>query len=151
MVTHKSIFLPFLWLTALLATSGLWANEISLSSNTTLSNEGYFVLRWQVQDKTAFATNDNVSLSQADNPQMQNARIRHTLPLEGAITLSGFADGDYYFRINSATVSSEVLKIEVKHHGLTKAFGFFITGLILFCILLACIFIGHRIHQGKTP
>lgn len=133
-----------------LAASPLWATEINLHTNTTLSSEGYFVLTWDLAAPVAnhFAPNDELALLQADNSEMQDAVLRQKLPLQGAITLSGLDNGNFYFRVDAPSLSnnasSNVVQVEVKHHSLNKAFAFFTVGLMLFCILGVSIFIGHR-------
>lgn len=56
-----------------------------------------------------------------------------------ATTLSGFADGTYYFRVNTAAGSSNVIKVEVLHYPLWQAFSLFFAGLLLFLILVLLI------------
>lgn len=95
-------------------------------------------------------TNSELLLYQADNREMQNARLRQKLPLQGAITLSGLDNGDFYFRVDAPQSSSAVIHVEVKHHSLHKALVFFSIGLLLFCILGISIFIGHK-KSGPEP
>lgn len=91
---------------------------------------------------------------------MQSPEIRE-VPASGAITVSGLDDGMYYFRIDSSNsaissnsvsssntvISSNIVQIEVRHHSLHKALGFFALGLGIFIVLCLSIFIGQRLHK----
>ncbi|MEQ8953320.1 MAG: hypothetical protein RL120_04240 [Gammaproteobacteria bacterium] len=119
----------------------LWAAESSLTADTTLSTEGYFVLSWA-------SLADAVALQQSDSPGFLEFTSRD-LPGSGQITITGLEDGDYYFRLlgDDGTVT-EPLVIEVQHHPLSRALLFFSLGLILFLILLSTIYIGNRRTQS---
>ncbi|MDX1706421.1 hypothetical protein [Pseudidiomarina sp.] len=56
-----------------------------------------------------------------------------------ATTLSGFADGTYYFRLNTPEGFSNVIQVEVLHYPLWQAFSLFFAGLLLFLILVLLI------------
>lgn len=90
-----------------------------------------------------------LALLQADNENMLAAELRQKLPGSGAITLSGYADGIYYFRVEESGITSKVIQVEVKHHSLEKAFAFFFAGLILFCVLALSIFLGNKSQKGS--
>jgi len=130
----------------LVSTAGpLWANEISLSSNTDVSNEGYFVLSWQ----SSKSTEAPAQLLQSDSSDFSDALIKN-VPAEGSVTLTGFDDGNYYFRLDHGETSSDVVIVEVAHHALSKALLFFFGGLVLFLVLGATIFIGHRSSRSDA-
>lgn len=58
-----------------------------------------------------------------------------------ATTLSGLESGVYQFRLSEGEDRwSAPLELTVRHHSLTKAFGFFSMGLLLFVVLLVLIF-----------
>lgn len=70
-----------------------------------------------------------------------------------ATTLTGLANGNYSFRINSAdpaTIDDDLwqppLSVEIAHHSLTKALAFFISGLVIFLTLLWLLF-----FTGQKP
>ncbi len=112
--------------------------EISLSSDSAVSTEGYFVLSWTSDSDEA------LSLQQASDPDFSSVKTT-TLPATGSITITGLVDGDYYFRLRDADQqSSNILRIEVAHHSMTRALAFFALGLVLFVILLLTIYIGNR-------
>mgnify|MGYP000382115906 CR=1 FL=1 len=66
--------------------------------------------------------------------------------------MSGKPDGDYYYRLESASgtdaaqqvVLSDVLKVTVEHHPLERAFAFFAVGAAVFAATLGLILFGGR-------
>lgn len=54
-------------------------------------------------------------------------------------------DGVYYYRVRAVadTDWSEVTVVEVKHHPLSRAFGFFSLGAFMFIIMLLVLFRGN--------
>ena len=126
---------------ALLATKPpLWAAENFLTSDTELSNEGYFVLNWDTDYDTVILQQ---SSSSAFSPILEN-----TVPGSGAITITGLKDGEYYFRLNRNGIPvGNTLPITVQHHSMARAMLFFLLGLVLFLILLTTIVVGSK-RQG---
>ncbi|TVZ40436.1 hypothetical protein P886_4867 [Alteromonadaceae bacterium 2753L.S.0a.02] len=123
------------------------AAEISLSANTTLSSEGYFVLSWDVPDLPSQAL-EALQLRQSSDAAMRDSQV---IPIasQSSLTLSGYSDGIYYFQLASQPeglppAASNIIQVAVTHHSLTKAFGFFSMGLVLFLILCLTIFLGNR-------
>ena len=113
----------------------LWAAENSLTTNTTLATEGYFVLSWS----TDF---DSVTLLQSNSSDFQNPFARE-IPGSGEITITGLTDGDYHFRLQrDGGAVSNLLTVSVLHHSLTRALLFFLLGLALFITLVTTILIG---------
>lgn len=121
----------------------MWAADsvppVTLSSDTTLSSEGYFVLSWNSSADSAGFTLHETSVT---NPDFIRA---NDLPASGALTITGLTDGIYSYRLydNDLPLSNSVT-IEVQHHGLGRALGFFSLGLVLFSLLVASIAIGHK-------
>lgn len=109
----------------------------TLQSDTTESREGYFVLSWSSSDNSA----DILQLQQADNVTFTAARNRE-IPATGALTLTGFANGDYYFRVGQPGNWSDTVTVRVNHHSLARALGFFAVGLVLFIVLCGAILHG---------
>ena len=124
------------WLVLLLTTSQTCLAEILLSSDSEVSSEGYFVLSWQSD------TANSLSLQQANSENFSQIKTT-SLPANGAVTITGLVNGRYFFRVISATEPSNTVLVEVKHHSLVKAFGFFSLGFLLFAVLLLTIFIGR--------
>jgi hypothetical protein len=125
-----------LLLLALLA-SGAASGAPGLRADTELSREGYFVLSWEGGAGETW-------LQQAEDPAFAAAS---SVRVEGAgsLTLTGFRDGLYHFRVGSERQDwSETVSIEVSHHGMGRAWAFFSLGLVLFLALCAAILLGNR-------
>ena len=105
-----------------------------LNSDTEYSTAGYFQLSWSAPSSTMAAA-DRFLLQQAENPDFNDAKTLYQGP-DRASLISGLADRTYYYRVrlHDATDWSETLAVEVKHHALSRAFGFFILGAIMFLI-----------------
>lgn len=129
------------WL-MLLATTTIpsWAAENpTLTASTELSNEGYFVLSWQTPFPEA-----TLRLEQDSNSRFSDPVVRE-IAGEGAATITGLTDGNYYFRlVNNGSVISNTVQVAVAHHSLGRAFSFFLLGLTLFSILVATILRGNK-------
>lgn len=109
-----------------------------LSAAPALSTEGYFVLDWSAPADTPLI------LQQANSADFR-APLERPLAAAGSLTLTGFADGLYYFRAGPAGGPwSETVTVEIRHHPLGRALGFFSLGLALFTILGLTILLGHR-------
>lgn len=130
----------FVWLMLLATTTPSWAAEnTTLTASTNLSNEGYFVLNWQTPSPEA-----TLRLEQDSNSGFTNPVIRE-IAGEGAATITGLTDGNYFFRlVDDGNVLSNTVEVSVAHHSLGRAFGFFLLGLTLFTILVATILRGNK-------
>ena len=106
--------------------------EYQLSLSTERSREGYFVvsldqppqsqLTLQQSSKKNFATIDAEFVWFGDFTDM---------------TLTGFSDGDYFFRLKpTAGATSNLVQLQVQHYPSWQAYGLFFTGLVLFSILV---------------
>jgi len=115
-----------------------------LDSDTTLSTAGYFRLTWHDAPGAEYELQQSRSNSFDDARTLYHGR-------DQASVISGLADGHYYYRIgNTATGQwSKPLEIEVKHHPLTRAFGFFSLGAVMFLATLGVLISGTR-RQGQT-
>lgn len=85
-------------------------------------------------------------LQQADNPDFLNAS-RIAISAAGDMTLSGFRDGDYYFRAGDGNSWTQTVTVTVDHPPLAQALIFFLLGLTLFITLTICITIGNKQHR----
>jgi len=114
-----------------------------LDSDTTLSTAGYFRLTWRDVPGAEY------ELQQAQSDNFNDARTLYH-GRDQASVISGLANGHYYYRIgNTATGQwSEPLEIEVKHHTLTRAFGFFTLGAVMFLATLGVLISGTR-RRGR--
>lgn len=70
-----------------------------------------------------------------------------------ATTLSGRADGTYYYRLHAATEvagaalqsdAPPIIRVEVAHHPLSRAVGFFLVGLLVFTATVGLVVSGER-------
>lgn len=116
------------------------ADSWSLSSDTELTREGYFVLDWSLGDEGDYV------IEQAHGNSFVQPDT-YEVPASGSMTLSGFADGGYYFRAGREGNWTDTVKVTVEHHSLARALGFFISGLILFSILTVVILRGNSLHN----
>lgn len=134
--TFCVLFLLCLVSNSTLAADSNW----SLDSDTELSREGYFVLSWSLGDSQAY------EVQHADNRSFIGAKT-YPVPANSSMTLSGFADGNYYFRAGGEDTWTETVQVTVEHHSLARALGIFCCGFILFILLIVVIFRGNRLHN----
>ncbi len=127
-----------LMLLALIASSAplCAAEELRVTNNG--STAGYLTLDWSV---SAAKTPYTVQMNKGQGWQT----IYHGK--DTATTLTGLKNGDYQFRLNSADPAtidddhwSAPLEVTIQHHSLTKAVGFFVSGFVIFIILLGLLF-----------
>jgi hypothetical protein len=116
-----------------------------LESDTPLSTAGYFQLTWQSEQLGSF------ELQQALNADFSDALTLYT-GHDTATVLSGLADGIFFYRVRheNETNWSQTVKVEVQHHPLTRAFGFFTLGAVMFFATLVVLIKGtHNIQSSK--
>lgn len=115
------------------------AQPLRLQASTELSTEGYLVLSWDAASAPA-----SLLLEQSTNADFSNS-VRREVGEARATTLTGLEDGDYYFRLSSASGPlSEPVHVQVAHHSLTRAASFFFLGACLFGLLIFVIISGNR-------
>jgi hypothetical protein len=134
------------WLLLVATRTPVWAAEtapnVTLNTDTTLATEGYFVLSWNSPSPTT-----TYSLRQSDATSSNRTRAEN-LPANGAITITGLADGQYSYQLFSAgQPRGNPIEVTVQHHALSRALGFFSLGLALFCLLVISIAVGHRLTR----
>lgn len=122
------------------------ANQaLRLQASTELSTEGYLVLSWDAAPAPA-----SLILEQSQRADFSNS-ARRELGEARATTLTGLADGDYYFRLVGASGPlSEPVHVQVAHHSLTRAASFFFLGACLFGLLIVVIVSGNREASDST-
>lgn len=114
--------------------------NIDLHSDTEKATAGYFRLSWSVQDAGSIASIE-FQLQEAANAQVSVGQIVYQGP-DLARVISGKPDGDYYYRIRmikdgeSPSEWSDVIRVTVAHHSLTRAMSFFLAGALVFFSLL---------------
>ncbi|MDT8397094.1 MAG: hypothetical protein RQ899_00560 [Pseudomonadales bacterium] len=140
----------------MLSSSGtVWPAQTLLSSDTTASSEGYFVLSWLSDGTDAGAPPQDTAasyiLQQATRPDFADASTR-LIHGQNSVTISGLENGSYFYRIQPEGDDwSNSLSVQVQHHSLRKALGFFSLGLLLFITLCVSIFAGIRLNLPSHP
>jgi hypothetical protein len=132
-----------LWLLAIATLTPACLSANTLSSDTSFSTEGYFVLSWDLSNPELETILQQSATADFTDP------FSRTLQDSGAITLTGLPDGDYHFRLlQDGSAVGPAVVVTVSHHSLQRALGFFFVGCILFAILLAAIFVGDKRSRG---
>jgi hypothetical protein len=130
--TLALVLLP--WLAPLAA--GL--ADASFGSPPARDSAGFFTLDW--------SGGERFELEQASGPGHEDARIIYRGGDTSTI-VSGLPDGEYRFRIRAEgteTWTDEAVVV-VEHHGLGRAFLFFLLGAVLFTVLILAIASGRRL------
>jgi len=97
------------------------------------------VLNWQTPSPES-----SLTLEQATSSDFADPIVRE-IAGEGAATITGLTDGNYFFRlVEDDSVLSNTVQVSVIHHSLNRALGFFLLGLSLFSILIATILYGNK-------
>ena len=133
-------FLTVLLYTAVCAQ--VLADVPELQSDSELATAGYFRLSWKGSDDSDYV------LQQANNPEFLNPQTLYQGP-DTATLVSGRSDGSYYYRIRyvEADSWSNIKKVDVAHHSLSRAFMFFTLGAIVFIATLVVVVIGNKTHK----
>lgn len=137
----------FLWFLLLVAPAFSFAAEhISLSGSTSNSTDGSLNITWTLPE------NKRIELQQFGQNQTDYKTIYSGS--DSATVITGLSDGKYQFRARMLEADesfsdwSEPLVVEVKHHSLIKAFGFFIVGAIVFLGTLLLIVFGNKAKKS---
>jgi hypothetical protein len=128
------VFLCLLWL----APVGIVAASVAFGTTPERDSAGFFTLDWTGAER--------FELEQATGPTHEDARIIYSGP-DASTLISGLPDGEYRFRIRAlgeAAWSDEAVVV-VEHHGLGRAFLFFLLGAGLFAVLILAIAAGRRL------
>ena len=114
------------------------ACSAQLNVDQKIATAGYFTLNWTVADK------DSALLQQSSDPDFTQFS---EIPVTGSsqISLSGFEDGIYYYRLaNVDGVFSNTVTVAVEHHSFAKAMQFFAMGSLLFIVLICFLLAGYK-------
>jgi hypothetical protein len=135
----------FLLIFALLFVGGLpvvGADSLTLKSDSEVSTAGFFHLSWNAANLP-----DGIKLLESHEPGF----LRHRIVYQGpdlARTMSGKANGDYYYQVIAAShgksQASNIVKVTVAHHSLRNAFLFFTVGAVVFLAILFSVVLGNR-------
>jgi len=115
-----------------------------LNSSEQLSTAGYFRLSWSLERNKEGSLNQ-YELQQASNREFNNPRIIYA-GADEATAISGLPDQHYYYRvrIKDSNDWSTPIQVEVKHHSLARAFGFFALGALMFVTMFFVLIRGAR-------
>lgn len=121
-----------------------------LASDTAVASAGYFRLSWG----GAGPSGRIYELQQSQDPGFTHPRLLYLGP-DRARLVSGRADGRYYYRVRikdpraGTSPWSRPVKVEVRHHSLMRAFGFFSVGALVFAAVTLVIVVGtHRAGEA---
>ena len=115
-----------------------------LQTDSELATAGYYQLSWQGD------INSDYLLEESTDPSFSQSTILYEGP-DTATLVSGRSDGTYYYRIrfiqdDTESGWSNVTRVEVSHHPLSRAFMFFALGAIVFIATLVVVVLGSRSH-----
>ena len=115
-----------------------------LQTDSELATAGYYQLSWQGD------INSDYLLEESTDPSFSQSTILYEGP-DTATLVSGRSDGTYYYRIrfiqdDTESGWSNVTRVEVSHHPLSRAFMFFALGAIVFIATLVVVALGSRSH-----
>lgn len=116
-------------------------DELELSGPSATVREGYFTLSVET------ARDDSTASLVVERSNTENfSSVTHQYPFLGSstsMTLSGFADGEYWFRVSASesagTPSSPAIRVQVQHYPLWQALSLFAIGAALFLVVLVYI------------
>jgi hypothetical protein len=126
--------LCLLWLVPV----GVTSAAVTFGTAPERDSAGFFTLDWTGAE--------HFELEQATGPTHEDARIIYSGP-DASTLISGLPDGEYRFRIRALgeTAWSDEAVVVVEHHGLGRAFLFFLLGAGLFVVLILAIAGGRRL------
>ena len=126
------------------AVTGIAHAQPQLQSDTSLSTAGYFQLSWQTEASGQF------ELQQAQTADFSDAHNIYQGE-DQATVISGLPDGNYFYRVRHQSESSwsKPVEVEVKHHPLSRAFGFFTLGAAMFLATLGGLIKGARSSRSS--
>ncbi len=125
-------------------------NVATLSADPARSTDGVYQLEWTASGP--------VRIEESAEPDFRDVAVVYE-GTDRATTLSGRLDGVYHYRLRSpaqpgaaAGAPSEVppVRVEVVHHPLSRAFGFFLLGLVVFASTVGLVLFGDRRAGRET-
>ncbi len=120
-----------------------WAKITLKSELDGVSKEGYFSLSWEGE------VSKDVILQMSPSSDFATIERDYPLTRDGKIALSGYGDGEFYFRLHNKSNgdTSNAVVVTVEHWPLDKAVDFFFTGLVLFVLLFATLIVSSRVKK----
>lgn len=115
-----------------------------LTSDAEIATAGYFRLSWTAPRRDWEHPN-LYELQQADNPVFTGAATIYQGPDEATV-VSGLSNLVRYYRLRVVGEPnwSDTVAVEVRHHSLSRAMGFFALGAVMFGVMVAVLFEGNR-------
>jgi len=124
-----------------------------------LAREGYYTISWELPESTGLPSSDpsiEYQLFEEDSSGDLEAGV---LSYEGpdlATTVSGIENGVYRYRVRVVDVASgqkgpwsDEYRVRVRHHPLSRAFGFLVLGAVVFLATLGVILVGNRMETRE--
>ncbi len=118
-----------------LLASAVPAAALELEVSPEHSTSGTFNLSWQG------AQGERYRLLQLDSEAPPRLIYQGT---DTARVMTGLPSGDYSYRVEGESGNSEPRSVTVAHHSLTRAFGFFAVGLLVFVATAILVVRGER-------
>lgn len=121
------------------------AQSPQLSASPLASTDGVSVLSWQTTPP-----GQAVELQRSQNANFTDAETLYR-GSDGASVITGLPDGSWSFRLRLVGQPSwsDPVTVEVQHHPLSRALGFFILGAVVFSATLGLILLGTR-HTKRS-
>jgi len=117
-----------------------------LKTNSALSTAGYLQLTWTPES----IDSDSIQyeLQQSTSSNFTKANTIYQGPDQSSV-ISGLSNNIYYYRVRRQLQEewSETVEVVVKHHSLTRAFGFFALGAFMFIVTTIVLLKGARRQQ----
>lgn len=144
---------PVLWVVLLVLWAPLCAySNPQLESDTEVATAGYYRLQWHDGQQNSGQEPEFI-LQESQRPSFNQPKVLYEGP-DTARVVSGRSDGDYFYRVaivngKGQNTWSDVVRVQVKHHPLSRAFMFFTIGAIVFLSTLIAIIHGNRTTSTK--
>jgi len=121
--------------------------EISISASDSLTQTGFFQLKWQSDQQADFVLQQDTTL------EFKTPKVLYNGP-DTARAISGLLNGNYYYRVRIASNDwSGPVKVVVEHYKLSTALLFLGMGALVFlstAILIINGYIKTKKHQTDT-
>ena len=140
-----SCFALIIWL----ASGSVQAESLQLTSSTDNATAGYFQLSWS----WSTAPTDVVYELSERHTDTASAKASFKTIYQGsdmASVISGKSDGHYEYRVMASspalaeTVTSNLIRVDVKHHSLRNAFAVLSLGVVIFLAIVITIYRGTK-------
>lgn len=146
---HTLLLWLFAWFWLGSWTAAAAADAPQLHTDSTNPSGGYYRLTWDWPDER----NRRFELQEAGSRDFAAPQTIY-MGLDRASVLSGRSDGVRYYRVRLNPESgspgpwSEAVEVRVEHHPLSRAFGFFAVGAVVFLATLALV-VGGTLKARK--